>query len=458
MPKLSEEQLQAYYSRIHNNDREILNSDLCSCLFCRQTYSAREVCDWIPNEDGTLNAVCPICGMETVIGDKRQGRIEHDDLKEVNLRFFGENYMEQHPEALRKYVSRYRMGKISRKQANETLFKHYATILADRGDEEATRILAKVFHFGTEWTKKDPQLALALYTRPCLADDAMSLCDVGQLLQSGDLRTIDDERAIEFYSKAMALEDDLAALRFADCYLYGLGVPTDPKFAMSIYRRLWSDTYAEWMSSEGDLYPLFGDVCLRMGICYDQGLGVEADEYDALRNYLIAACAFRHFHIDPFYHIDASRNPEMLMEAIGRIADKNQYVPGQAVGDRRTFEYSMLDANGIMPGHQKYKVHLEGYDETSGEIQLAIFTEGKQFIVDIENLFAEFVPGHTWWVFYGNVIDFVGEDAEFNVVKLSDSGVKFFNTDDQGGNALVLEIEFREEPEEEKPEYKENLA
>lgn len=50
-----------------NNEIEIIKSDKCSCLFCRQTYSARKVNDWVNGPKG-MSALCPECGMAAVVG------------------------------------------------------------------------------------------------------------------------------------------------------------------------------------------------------------------------------------------------------------------------------------------------------------------------------------------------------------------------------------------------------
>lgn len=450
MPNLTEEQLQSYYSRIHSNDREILNSDTCSCIFCRQTYSARDISDWISNPDGTLNAICPICGMDTVIGDRKQGRIDHDDLKEINLRFFGEDFMEKHPEALKKYVRRYRTGQISKKQVNENLFKHYLTIMADNGDHDAIFALASLYFYGTEWTKKDPQMALALYTKPCMKTDGFALTQVGQLLQSGYLKTVDHQKAMEYYAKGMALEIGLASLKFADCYFYGLGVDVDYDMAFAIYSYLFGDYLRDWVNTKGKISATFGDICYRLGFCYDYGCGIEPDARTALRYYLVAAYAYSVCDNpdDHDFH-DIGRNAELVQRKIGDIAKDNELVKGEPCGDIETLLDSVDWAlcERILPA-QRCILHIESYDEDTKRLELTVHSKDKQFIVDCEDLYAGFISGPTRWVICGNIIDNVENNAEFNHVEIENGELRFSRkTKDK--EIVVLRVETTDYPNDE---------
>ncbi len=459
MPNLTEEQLQAFYSRIHGNDREILNSDTCSCIFCRQTYSAREISDWIPNPDGTLNAICPICGMDTVIGDKKQGRIDHDDLKEINLRFFGEDYMEKHPEAIQKYIERYWNGDITKKKENENLFKHYLNILADENDSRATFILAGLYFYGTKWTKKDPQLALSLYTRPCLKTSGFALTQIGQLLQSGLLKTIDHKKAMEYYAKASALEIGLASMKLADCYLYGLGVEPDYDIAFAIYDYLWGDFLNAWMKRKGYGNSLFGDVSYKLGLCYQNGYGVQKDVWAALKYYLIAEYALSiPLPQEDYDFMDVSRDINVIREKIDSIAQSEGLKKAPPCSDIDTLLDSLFSDMGVLLPIQKYTLHIDKYDEDEQIIYLTIRSKEKPFIIDTKNLFVGFVNTNTHWALKGTIIESLEKDASFNCIRADGRDISFVNVQkDKEYVALRFEAE-EPQNEEEVASIKENLA
>jgi hypothetical protein len=42
------------------------NSKLCACFYCLQTYDASEVTEWV---DRGFTAICPKCGIDSVVGD-----------------------------------------------------------------------------------------------------------------------------------------------------------------------------------------------------------------------------------------------------------------------------------------------------------------------------------------------------------------------------------------------------
>lgn len=44
---------------------EILASELCGCFYCEKTFGAQEIMDWT---DDKQTALCPKCGIDSVIG------------------------------------------------------------------------------------------------------------------------------------------------------------------------------------------------------------------------------------------------------------------------------------------------------------------------------------------------------------------------------------------------------
>ncbi len=50
------------------NQREIDGSALCGCFYCLEVFPASRVIEWIDGV-GAETAVCPNCGIDSVIGD-----------------------------------------------------------------------------------------------------------------------------------------------------------------------------------------------------------------------------------------------------------------------------------------------------------------------------------------------------------------------------------------------------
>ena len=121
-----------YKKHAEDNEIEIVQSKKCGCYFCRQVYDARNVQEWIDDERG-VTALCPECGMDAVIGDASGIEISKPLMKEMNLAFYGEEFMDENPEAARTYCGRYQDGKIAHKEKSEALYIHYqspASLLA----------------------------------------------------------------------------------------------------------------------------------------------------------------------------------------------------------------------------------------------------------------------------------------------------------------------------------------
>lgn len=48
-----------------NHREEIERSELCGCFYCEKVFSPAEIGEWI---DGGKTAMCPRCGIDSVIG------------------------------------------------------------------------------------------------------------------------------------------------------------------------------------------------------------------------------------------------------------------------------------------------------------------------------------------------------------------------------------------------------
>lgn len=63
--------LNACHSHSSNNRSEIERSSSCHCFFCRGSFAASGIQKWIrPRGTATEDtALCPLCGVDSVIGD-----------------------------------------------------------------------------------------------------------------------------------------------------------------------------------------------------------------------------------------------------------------------------------------------------------------------------------------------------------------------------------------------------
>lgn len=71
------EELKQWHIHSFKNKTEIEKSEECGCFYCQAVFSSSEVVDYI---DEGLTALCPRCGMDTVIGDASGINISKDFL------------------------------------------------------------------------------------------------------------------------------------------------------------------------------------------------------------------------------------------------------------------------------------------------------------------------------------------------------------------------------------------
>ena len=85
--KLTEEQSKLYHSHTIRNRNEINQSECCHCISCTKSYPSPIVMDFIKDGDGET-ALCPYCGVDSVIGDACSLLLNPEILKALNKRWF----------------------------------------------------------------------------------------------------------------------------------------------------------------------------------------------------------------------------------------------------------------------------------------------------------------------------------------------------------------------------------
>ena len=81
--------LKAVYSHSIRNEESINNSDFCGCFHCISIFPVADVklSDLIIEKDGHRTAICPICGIDAVLGDASV-EITAELLEEMNEHYF----------------------------------------------------------------------------------------------------------------------------------------------------------------------------------------------------------------------------------------------------------------------------------------------------------------------------------------------------------------------------------
>lgn len=79
--------LERAYSHSFENEEEILQSKVCGCFYCLRIFSPKEIDEFIDDKNGKT-AICPYCGIDSVIGDNSDLQIKEDLLREMKDYWF----------------------------------------------------------------------------------------------------------------------------------------------------------------------------------------------------------------------------------------------------------------------------------------------------------------------------------------------------------------------------------
>ncbi len=77
---------QAAHRHSSNNRQEILRSEMCGCFYCLKTFLPSAIEDWIDDDTGT--ALCPHCGIDSVLGAAAGFPLTGEFLKAMHREWF----------------------------------------------------------------------------------------------------------------------------------------------------------------------------------------------------------------------------------------------------------------------------------------------------------------------------------------------------------------------------------
>jgi hypothetical protein len=73
-----------------NHRDEIASSTICGCFYCRSTFTPQAVTEWVDEgpDDCGQTALCPRCGVDSVIGDRSGFPVTDEFLAAMNAHWF----------------------------------------------------------------------------------------------------------------------------------------------------------------------------------------------------------------------------------------------------------------------------------------------------------------------------------------------------------------------------------
>ncbi len=73
------------HSHCSRHRSEIESSQTCGCFYCCETFAPQEISDWI---DEGATAMCPRCGIDSVLGSSSGLSLTKEFLEEMNRYWF----------------------------------------------------------------------------------------------------------------------------------------------------------------------------------------------------------------------------------------------------------------------------------------------------------------------------------------------------------------------------------
>ena len=70
-----------------NHKDSLMKDKTCGCFFCLEIFHPSEIKEWVKDKTGT--AICPYCGIDSIIGESSGYPITEEFLKSMSEYWFG---------------------------------------------------------------------------------------------------------------------------------------------------------------------------------------------------------------------------------------------------------------------------------------------------------------------------------------------------------------------------------
>lgn len=432
--------------RLHSvdNEIEIVKSQRCGCYFCHSIFSARSVKDWLSDERG-VSAICPECGMDTVLGDASGIQIDKQLLKNMSKQYFGD---EVSLEAARAYCIRYLDSKINKTEHNEYLYEEYLKKLALSGDAPATLALSKLYQGEGSFVKEDDPKALSYLESPLLSTNTVALTDMAALYFHGDLGLEQAEaykKGFECLTKASALGSLKAVYLLSDLYLQGIYVEKDLYFAYKLLDENYKDVY-DTFAYERKGCNDFLQFNYRLGKIYEYGVGTDKDQMKSMRCFLLSLLALSYpATVDPIDPEAGKIIKEDIEKEVKALAAAMHLSNASPIYDQDTYFDSFAD---VGEDYSPKALKVVSWNKEEGKLSFDVDYKLTPIIVDIAGLYCGFVSGSIRWDFdhIAEVKTSTGDLTFEKVNNPSDEFWEFTHVTPEGEEVVVMTIQFYSDP------------
>ena len=292
---MKKEEILKILAHTKGNEIDILRSKKCGCAFCSSIFDAREVKDWV-NENEATSARCPRCGSPYVIGDAAMEGLDKKTLSPI-VKYLRNSLPQGTRDAeAERFCASYLRHEITPSEEADNLFFEYATSLfKNTGNIEYIPSLIRITASGTEFHQPNVPLALSLAMEKEFDLVPEILC-----LRASLLVMVEDElapsskrrKAFEWARKACELGNLLGRCILSDFYMAGIGVKQDFDYGFSLLESELPMAISEFFWGNGENPNDYCHFFIRLSSCYliDEG-SHRADPRSAVRYALLAKYA-----------------------------------------------------------------------------------------------------------------------------------------------------------------------
>lgn len=90
---LDEKPMEDIYLKAHKasfkNMKDLKNDTLCGCFYCLEIYNPKEIVEFVEEDNGEKTAICPYCGVDSVLGKSSGYPINKQFLGMMFKQWFG---------------------------------------------------------------------------------------------------------------------------------------------------------------------------------------------------------------------------------------------------------------------------------------------------------------------------------------------------------------------------------
>jgi len=84
--KITEGDVNLAHKHSSNHRAKLQQDSRCGCFYCLRVFDPKEIVAWVDDLDGT--AVCPYCGIDSILGESSGFPIAEEFLKKMRAHWF----------------------------------------------------------------------------------------------------------------------------------------------------------------------------------------------------------------------------------------------------------------------------------------------------------------------------------------------------------------------------------